>query len=427
MKGLLAYWAVIATSASICFGQTFRIEGVYGMEGPFADEILHQPIDGPMVSYTVSWPNFSEFRGLEWDAPRDRVIALAVVASESRIISLDSSLDPASMTVLRTGLDTNAWQVDVDPETGRLYWWENDQILSVNPDGTGTPTVEADLVPEPLLMEIDPSRNRYFISTDIAGDMQVGPLGVSGATHTFSTLSRGLSGAFMIDIDIEPISGDLIWTEFYIDLVTGISSSVVRADNDGMNPIVMYQNTAPPTTSLDAFYGVGLIGDQLGLIVIDSSLGNVRLLDVNFTTSEVRERSTDRMFVMDIAYDANPIIEQPESVLVDVGDVATLHVESFDSSSTYQWRKQGMNLSNDARISGVNTNTLTILDAQLTDTNAYTCRVVDSDGEAGISQPALIAVRGEEEPECVGDLNDDGVLNFFDVSEFLQAFNNGCP
>jgi Immunoglobulin domain len=375
----------------------------------------------------VSWPNFVEFRGVEWDGTRDRVIALAAVASESRIISLDSSLNPASMTVLRSGLDTNAWQVDVDPETGRLYWWENDQILSVDSDGTGVPVVEADMVPEPLLMEIDPERNRYFISTNVTGDMQVGPLGAPGSTHTFNTLSHGLASSFMADIDIEPISGDLIWTEFYVDLTTGVSSSVVRADNTGMNAAAEYQNTTPQTSSFDSFYGVGLIGDQLGLTVHNTTLGAVRLQDVNFTTGLVRELSTDLIFVMDIAYNANPIIAQPESVLVDVGGIATLQVESFDPSSTYQWRKQGVNLSNDDRVSGVHTDTLTITDAQLIDTNAYTCRVVDGGGEAGITEPVLIAVRGEEEPECVPDLNGDGSLNFLDVSAYLSAYAAGCP
>ena len=36
-------------------------------------------------------------------------------------------------------------------------------------------------------------------------------------------------------------------------------------------------------------------------------------------------------------------------------------------------------------------------------------------------------VDGPPEPECIADLNNDGVLDFFDVSAYLQIFSDGCP
>jgi hypothetical protein len=31
------------------------------------------------------------------------------------------------------------------------------------------------------------------------------------------------------------------------------------------------------------------------------------------------------------------------------------------------------------------------------------------------------------EPECIADLNDDGALNFLDISAYLQLYGDGCP
>jgi len=130
---------------------------------------------------------------------------------------------------------------------------------------------------------------------------------------------------------------------------------------------------------------------------------------------------------LDIVFSASPIIEQPESLLVDVGQQATLNTASFDPNASYQWRRAGISLVDDARISGTNSEALTINDAQLTDTNAYTCFVVDSTGESEESIPAILAVRGDAAQACTADLNDDGMFNFFDVSAFLTSFNAGCP
>lgn len=40
---------------------------------------------------------------------------------------------------------------------------------------------------------------------------------------------------------------------------------------------------------------------------------------------------------------------------------------------------------------------------------------------------ATVKVYEPPTPECLPDLNNDGVLDFFDVSAYLTAFSNGCP
>jgi len=121
---------------------------------------VYEPLDGPPAVYIISAPNFVTFRGLEWDAARDRMVLLTIYENQARIGSLNPTLDPRSLIVLRSGLDVGASQIDVDPATGRLYWWENGEILSVESDGTGVPEVEAENVAEPRAMEIDALRNQ---------------------------------------------------------------------------------------------------------------------------------------------------------------------------------------------------------------------------------------------------------------------------
>ncbi len=38
-----------------------------------------------------------------------------------------------------------------------------------------------------------------------------------------------------------------------------------------------------------------------------------------------------------------------------------------------------------------------------------------------------ISFHGESEDQCAGDFNNDGQIDFFDVSAFLEAFGEGCP
>ena len=191
---------------------------------------------------------------------------------------------------------------------------------------------------------------------------------------------------------------------------------------------MVYQNDTPPAQMLDFFGGLGVIGDQLGVIAYDP-FGTTRFIDVNLTSGLGVDfpLSYSNLSSLDIVFSASPIIEQPESLLVDVGQQATLNTASFDPNASYQWRRAGMNLVDDARISGTTTDTLTINDAQLTDTNAYTCVVIDSTGASEESVAAILAVRGDAAQTCTADLNGDGELNFFDVSVFLSAYSAGCP
>jgi len=418
--------ALLTCAASVCHSQTFEIEALYGLSFGIFDTVVYQPIGGSPETFTINSPDFVEFRGVEWDALHDRVVLLAIENTEARLVCLDAVLSPSSLTVLRTGLSVDSSQVDVDPESGRIYWWESGQILSVDPDGTGAAQLEADNVAEPVAMEIDATRNRYLVLEEGQTALEVGSLGVPGPSQAIPLVSAGQINALAFDIDINQSTGELFWTEIYVAGTNGIASSVIRADNNGLNAVAVYQNTNPPTTSQDIFAGLGVIGDQLGVVSYTDTL-SVSFFGVDLTSGDVSVAPSELLSSLDIAYSASPISAQPESVLVDAGDTASLSVHAFDSVSMFQWRRQGVDVANDDRVSGAMSDTLMISDAQPSDTNAYTCVVTNSDGVSEVSDAALIAVRGEPAPSCGADLNGDGELNFFDVSIFLSLYNAGCP
>ena len=87
-------------------------------------------------------------------------------------------------------------------------------------------------------------------------------------------------------------------------------------------------------------------------------------------------------------------------------------------STTYRWRRDGVNLSNSTTHSGVATPTLTIRDSGPNDSATYTLAVTNACGVRE-SQAAVVEVF------CVGDFNDDGGVDAGDVEAFFGAWEQG--
>jgi len=76
---------------------------------------------------------------------------------------------------------------------------------------------------------------------------------------------------------------------------------------------------------------------------------------------------------------------------VCAGDSVSFIVTSIGTNITYQWRKNGLNISNSVRISGATTDTLLISNVELSDTANYDC-VVSNDNATDTSNMAKLAV-----------------------------------
>lgn len=86
------------------------------------------------------------------------------------------------------------------------------------------------------------------------------------------------------------------------------------------------------------------------------------------------------------------VTQHPASQIIEVGYPVVLFAVSSDGGSlTYQWRKDGKPLTDDARITGATTNTLRIAAAELADDAAYDVMISNTCGLT-ISRPARLTV-----------------------------------
>ena len=120
----------------------------------------------------------------------------------------------------------------------------------------------------------------------------------------------------------------------------------------------------------------------------------------------------------------DPVVinEGPLPALTAAGGVVSTSVDADGSDLQYQWRRDGVDLTDDARISGANGPALSISPFMLTDTGIYDV-VVSNAISSETSASTILAAR----QTCPGDVNNDGLLSPSDFTAWLTSFNAGCP
>jgi hypothetical protein len=115
---------------------------------------------------------------------------------------------------------------------------------------------------------------------------------------------------------------------------------------------------------------------------------------------------------------------QPADMLCDAGGalVFSASVDGGGPNVSLRWERDGTPLTDDGRISGSDTETLTILQAGVDDVGVYRL-VVTIDGLVVESASAAGAVRASGDPN---DVNGDGVVDVLDVLDLEQALS-GSP
>ena len=114
--------------------------------------------------------------------------------------------------------------------------------------------------------------------------------------------------------------------------------------------------------------------------------------------------------------------QQPANQTVNVGDSATFTtaVQGQFFNFTYQWRRNGSNLSDNAIISGSNAPSMTIDPVALPDAGTFDCIVAPiSGGCPATSDPATLTVNSAP---CYGDLNGDNNVGLPDLSILLSHY-----
>ena len=190
----------------------------------------------------------------------------------------------------------------------------------------------------------------------------------------------------------------------------------IAVTNSGSNSISILPGTGTGTFGAITSYAVGtspyslaagdLTGDgRLDLAVANNGSNNVSIL-VAFRASSLPAISL-----------------QPEAQSVIAGAAASFSVSATSPTAfTFQWQRNGVDLTNDGVVSGATTSTVSFSSAALSDNgSALTCVVTNSCGST-VSNPAGLAVLDA----CQVDFNHDGNIDFFDYLDFVDAISIGC-
>ncbi|MCA9271837.1 MAG: immunoglobulin domain-containing protein [Phycisphaerales bacterium] len=115
------------------------------------------------------------------------------------------------------------------------------------------------------------------------------------------------------------------------------------------------------------------------------------------------------------------ITAQPTSAqIISQGDGVVLSVAADGPELTYEWRRDGVPVTDNAFASGATTSTLT-LTARPRDTGVYECVVTNPYGSA-TSDASMLGVR----VTCPADQNGDNLATPADFSAWVSNFNLGC-
>ncbi|MGJ8637488.1 MAG: WD40 repeat domain-containing protein [Phycisphaerales bacterium] len=176
---------------------------------------------------------------------------------------------------------------------------------------------------------------------------------------------------------------------------------------------------------------LAILEPSSGQIRIDGSSHAVALTDRSAFVGHPRYNTDDpaaSALSVVFRYDSNVnIAVQPQSLVVE-SDGKELNMDVVAPGATaYQWYKDGTAISElDPNYPLGSTQSVLVMQSGPALEGVYTVEVFD--GPFSItSEPAYFLYRGESAPVCPPDFNNDGELDFFDVSRFIQEFSEGCP
>ena len=148
--------------------------------------------------------------------------------------------------------------------------------------------------------------------------------------------------------------------------------------------------------------------------------GSTAIIGASF--NDDRGDETGSVYIFDFA---PKIQHQPLGLIVSDGDTAEFSVTPADETGTdFLWRRNGIDLIDEENISGTQSSTLQIVASEY-DQAYYDCVITNRYGPT-LTHPVVLGIMPDPNA-CEADLNNDGVLNFFDVSQFIVDFSRGCP
>lgn len=174
----------------------------------------------------------------------------------------------------------------------------------------------------------------------------------------------------------------------------------------------------------------------------DIWIGNTRLWnDVNVQTATglltdlkfAFTQSTGNISIDNISiYSINPFITtQPASSTVCNGSSGSFAVSASGTLLSYQWKKNGTNISNGGNISGATTSTLSINPTSATDAATYSVDVISADGYTAASNSATLTIAtlptittaATATPACQSTLSQNSTLSYSATTGSPTTYN----
>ncbi|MEL6499483.1 MAG: immunoglobulin domain-containing protein [Planctomycetota bacterium] len=212
---------------------------------------------------------------------------------------------------------------------------------------------------------------------------------------------------------------------------------LVRVGNPGGVPQISFVfNNNDPAVPDTRLFDLTLLGEPGQPIfspfepplVSDVALASPTLNALNSRAFEaIDDQQTATLSANADAFEAFLVDDPPQitaqpaaATIADPNDTVVLTVGAVGPGLQYQWRRDGVPLSDGPNIDGAATATLSI-DAQPIDTGVYDCVVSNVNGSVTTAEAAL-GVR----TACPADQNFDGFVTPADFNAWVLNFNSGC-
>lgn len=226
----------------------------------------------------------------------------------------------------------------------------------------------------------------------------------------------GWPGPMIIEYDapVDALSGE-IW-----DLDTGSGTEQWRITAFDESGHVLRFVDSPPSIPQTDPASLDSLAWEFSIV----EPGRIRRVEIDFVGTKTTGIGLAFNNFSPTASTVLSIVRQPRSLLLDFpGGPAHFSIEAAGAGELlYQWRRDGVDLSDGGAISGATTANL-FVEARPEDVGAYDCVVRNAFGQV-IGDSAVLAVR---HPVCTADFDGNGELDFFDFLAFQAAFSAGCP
>lgn len=135
------------------------------------------------------------------------------------------------------------------------------------------------------------------------------------------------------------------------------------------------------------------------------AIDDVRVYNRTLSDAEIHQLYTENGWDGDNTGNKPQITQQPTNAVKNTGDDVSFTIEAIGDNLSYQWKKDGADISNNSRISGATSNSLSISNLAESDEGSYSCEVFNTEGSVESNAAALTVI----DPSALSELQVGGI------------------